>query len=173
MELEPYGGFVRDVLIREDWHPSVDLDVCAANCRDAATRFVQWLGGLGVACTLAAKGEHVQDVQVTCQDSEFHVQFVNTHHFENKSAQKIDLDVNNLKLTRSGIAKRIHDEGPDIDVIILNVRRKQFSLVKPPAAITERLQRVESRGWHRIANAKPVTGTQHTIIARRHASCSS
>ena len=49
MELEPYGGFVRDVLIREDWHPSVDLDVCAANCRDAATRFVQWLGGLGVA----------------------------------------------------------------------------------------------------------------------------
>jgi len=32
MDLEPYGGFVRDGLIREDWHPHMDLDVYAASC---------------------------------------------------------------------------------------------------------------------------------------------
>ena len=50
------------------------------------------------------------------------VPFVNTVHCEikdsnSKDSRKIDLDVNNLKLTRNGIAKRVESEDADLDVI--------------------------------------------------------
>jgi hypothetical protein len=168
--LEPYGGFVRDPLIRDDWHSDVDLDVCAPDCKDAADSFVTWLKHLDMACEHITKGVHVHEVKVTGTESPFDVQFVNTKHFESKELRKVDMDVNNLKLTRNGIKKRVEEEGADLDVIITNVQRKQFDLIKPASAVAKRLKKFESRGWQKIlTKAAPASAaTSSNIQAHTH-----
>jgi hypothetical protein len=111
----------------------------------------------------------VHEVHVTWgTDTPFTVQFVNTVHFEikdlnSKDSRKIDMDVNNLKLTRNGIAKRVDSEGADLDVIITNVQRKEFELIKPAQSVAQRLQKFEGRGWRRISTkASPASTTRTT-----------
>jgi hypothetical protein len=73
LRLDIYGGFVRDALVRDDWHCEVDLDVSAAEPQEAAQNFTMWLQSLGVSHEQKSKGRHVTQVQVNTDEGTFEV----------------------------------------------------------------------------------------------------
>jgi hypothetical protein len=65
---------------------------------------------------------------------------------------RVDFDVNNLKfLQREGLSVKDklgpHPQGNDLDAILRNIRSKKLLVLKSPAEVAHRIQKMSQRGW--------------------------
>jgi len=155
--LSIYGGFVRDLVLRNDFHSELDIDVHVSESTISQTkeRICAW--GRGAVYCSTDKGKHVTNVSLAIDSGKISVDLVNCSYFtsRSKAAKKkvIDLDINNLKLTSNGLTKREEDEGDSLDTIIQHVLSKQFRRIKPDQEIADRLVKFQKLGWVEIVKA--------------------
>jgi hypothetical protein len=126
--LSIYGGFVRDLVLRDDFHSELDIDVHVSESTIIQTKERLCAWGRGAVCCSLDKGKHVTNVSLAIDGGKISVDLVNCSYFasRSKAAKKkvIDLDINNLKLTSYGLTKREEDEGDSLDTIIQHVLSK-------------------------------------------------
>ena len=153
---EIYGGFIRDVVINDDLHADVDLDVEAGTDRAVVSATVDalrtWAAGVNMEVVDAdsnytRKGPNVLevDIKVVATGDVFVVQLCNTSAFATRGLVQCDLDVNNLKMSGSGIIKKVESQGASLDVLITQIHCKTFRLLKPRNQIKARVTRMTAR----------------------------
>lgn len=146
----------RDCIIRDDWHDGADIDVNVLDedLKTAVTNFESWAADLGL--TLAKENQGPNNVLVTVKVPsanmrEFSLDFVNCSFYTKRSLGKgrkiVDLDVNNLQLSKVGITKKVDCEGPSVDAIISRCKKGRYKLILPKRLIAVRVQKFEQRGW--------------------------
>ncbi|KAK9797437.1 hypothetical protein WJX73_004192 [Symbiochloris irregularis] len=154
-----YGGFLRDYLVRGEDHGSMDLDLGlpvgmgmdpAMGMKEVAKHAVNLgmpfmrnqPGGPKVSTAFFRTADGTAEVEV---------QVVDTRAFA-KEDGRVDFDVNNLKFVQGvGLAVKdqggAHAQGKDLNAILQNCRRKRLLVLKSPAEVAHRIQKMQQKHW--------------------------
>lgn len=79
------------------------------------------------------------------------LQVVDTVAFAKRNPA-VDFDVNNLKITQSGVVQLRSRQGQrnealNLDQILANVRAKQLYVLRPIGQVNSRIEKMKTRGW--------------------------
>lgn len=156
-----YGGFIRDFVMRGDAHAEMDLDIGfdsgdIMNPSQALRATQAWANGHNMKLKVQnLKGRDVLEVTFSCMDerSNFCVEFVNAGKFAQRDS-RVDFDVNNLKVKRSGNTASIGfkyeneaDKCGTVEEVKENCRRKRLKVLKNFQEVSSRIHKMASRRW--------------------------
>ena len=163
-----YGGIIRDYLINNHIHQSMDIDIAFnpynkynfKDCLLLLNHFINFTSGRLSIVNKNYKGPNVLEIilkinNISEIDSNITIEFTNQVKFEEKSIDStnkgVDFDVNNLKLTSNGLELKYTNiqniyKTPEVDVIVSHCLSKDaFALKKVKK---ERINKMRERGFN-------------------------
>lgn len=151
--LQIYGGFLRDCILRNELHEDSDLDVNlnGMSFDEGDQHLSRWAEENGIQIVEREdKGDFVKRVKLRRDSSSLSVEFVDQVAAEARQrwAFGVDFDVNNIRfMTAEGLQKRYTEQGCSIEEMRIKIEKKEMCMLNYTPINVLRARKFRERGW--------------------------